>query len=97
MSQPTDKYTPKTQKKPPLSLWKSIVLIIILMFVLVGLFGAMIYLFISGAQQWGFSTYAYIAIFVVMSGLFAWLVKRISDTASNMSHYWFSEDSDRQD
>jgi hypothetical protein len=38
------------------------------------------------------STPVYIAIFVGVSGIFAWLIKRLSDTVSGMSRYWFPED-----
>lgn len=82
-----------TQKKPP-SLWKSIVLVIILMFVLVSLFGVIIFMFIRGAQQLGLSPIIYVIIFVVVSGIFAWVIKRITDTAAGMSQLWFPEDTD---
>lgn len=52
---------------------------------------------INGAQQLGLSTTGYIAIFVVISGVFAWLLKRISDTVSAMSHIWFPEETERSD
>lgn len=84
-------------KKAPLSLWKSIILIIILTFVIVSLFGVIIFLFVNGAQQVGISRTGYIAIVVIISGIFAWLIKRISDTASSLSHLWFSDESDEQD
>ena len=86
----------KIPKNAP-SLWKSIMLVIIFVFGIVGLFGLMLYLLVNGAQQVGLSTIGYLAIFVVISGVFAWLVKRISDTASGMSHLWFPEESDEQD
>lgn len=86
----------KTSPAPP-SLWKSIILIIIFVFGIVSLFGLILYLLVDGAQRLGLSTTGYIAIFVVVSGIFAWLVKRISDTASSMSHYWFSEESEDKD
>lgn len=86
----------KTTEASP-SLWKSIILVIILAFGIVGLFGTIIFLLLSGAQQLGLSTEGYIAIFVIISGIFAWLVKRISDTASGMSHLWFPEESDERD
>ena len=92
---PKDK-NQKTSQSPP-SLWKSILLIIIFTFGIVALFGLILYLLVDGAQRLGLSTGGYIAIFVVVSGIFAWLVKRISDTASSMSHYWFPEESDDQD
>ena len=72
-------------------------MIIIFTFGIVALFGLILYLLVDGAQRLGLSTGGYIAIFVVVSGIFAWLVKRISDTASSMSHYWFPEESDDQD
>ncbi len=83
------------QKVP--SLWKSIVLVIIFVFGVVALFGLILYLLVNGAQQLGISKIGYIVIFVFVSGLFAWLIKRISDTASSMSHHWFPEESDEQD
>ena len=79
-------------QKAPLSFWKSVILIIGFVFVIVTVFGLLVYLFIRGAQQMGLSTPVYIAIFVGISGIFAWLVKRLSDTVSGMSRYWFSED-----
>jgi len=72
-------------------------LIIIFAFAIVALFGLFIYLLVNGAQQAGLSTSGYIAIFVVISGLFAWLLKRISDIASGLSHHWFPEDSHEKD
>ena len=85
----------KTETAP--SLWKSILLIIIFSFGIVGLFGLILYLLVDGAQRLGLSTIGYIAIFVVVSGIFAWLIKRISDTASGMSQIWFPEESDEED
>jgi CBS domain containing-hemolysin-like protein len=79
-------------EKPPLPLWKAILLVIVLVFGIVLLFGAFIYLFIRGAQQLGLSTIAYIVIFVIISGIFAWLLKRLSDTASGLSRRWFPEE-----
>jgi hypothetical protein len=86
----------KAQSKPksPPSLWQSIILAIIFVFLMVSLFGLIIFLFIRGAQQLGLSPTAYIVIFVVISGIFAWLVKRITDIAAGMSQFWFPEDSD---
>ena len=83
-------------KKTP-SLWKAIVLVIIFVFMIVVLFGLILYLLVNGAQQLGISRIGYIVIFVLISGVFAWLIKRISDTASSMSHLWFPEESDKQD
>jgi hypothetical protein len=79
------------------SLWKSIVLVIVLAFGFVALFGAIIFLLLSGAQRLGLSTIGYLAIFVFISGVFAWLVKRISDTASGLSHLWFPEEPEEHD
>jgi hypothetical protein len=81
------------EREPP-SLWKSIILLIIFVFGAVSLFGVILYLFISGAHQMGWPPTAYIVILVVISGIFAWLVKRITDTVSGMSQYWFPEDAD---
>ena len=72
-------------------------LLVVLTFGIVILFGVILLLLISGAQQLGLSTTGYITIFVGISGVFAWLVKRISDMVSDMSHLWFSEESDEQD
>ena len=93
-----DKSLPEPQpcpaKKPPLSLWKAILLIILLIFGLVGLFGLLIYLFIWGGQQMGLPTIANIAIFVIISGIFAWLIKRLTDIISRLSDIWFPEEDD---
>jgi uncharacterized membrane protein YqjE len=80
-----------------LSLWKSIALVILLAFVIVSLFGVIIFLFVSGGQRLGLSTAGYVAMLVIISGIFAWLLKRISDTASGLSHLWFSEEADEQE
>ena len=87
----------ETPSNAPISFRKSVGLIIIFVFAIVSLFGIILFLFISGAQQLGIPTVGYIAIFVVISGIFAWLVKRLSDTVSGMSHLWFPEESDEQD
>lgn len=42
----------------------------------------------------GLSTPAYIVILVVVSGIFAWALKRLTDIAAGMSRLWFPEDSD---
>ncbi|NJN97748.1 MAG: hypothetical protein HC875_28550 [Anaerolineales bacterium] len=84
----------KTKPKTPLSVWPSIVLAIVLAFGLVGLFGLIVFLFARGAQQMGLSTPAYIVILVVVSGVFAWALKRLTDIAAGMSRLWFPEDSD---
>lgn len=88
--------TDRPPSKAPLSLGKSIILAIILAFVLVSLFGAIVFMFIRGAQQLGLSETAYIAIFVIISGIFAWLVKRLTDIAASLSNLWFPEDSDEK-
>lgn len=80
--------------KAPLSLGTSIVLAIILAFVVVSLFGVIVFLFVQGAQQLGLSRLAYLAIFVVISGIFAWVLKRLTDIAASMSRFWFPEDSE---
>jgi hypothetical protein len=88
-------FPPKTTRaKAPLSLGLSIVLAIILTFVVVSLFGLIVFLFVQGAQQLGLSRPAYLAIFVVISGIFAWVLKRLTDIAAGMSRFWFPEDSD---
>ncbi len=84
-------------RKPPLSLWAAIALIIIFMIVIVALFGALVYTFTQGVQQAGLSVAGQIAVFVIISGIFAWLLKRISDAVSGMSHLWFPEESEDQD
>jgi len=92
-----DKPTPESKFSPtekPLSLWKAILLIILLTFGLVGLFGVLIYLFTRGVQQMGLPTIANIAIFVIISGIFAWLVKRLTDIISSFSQVWFPEEND---
>ena len=87
-----DKSPPES--KPPLSLWKAILLIIMLVFGLVTLFGLLIYLFIWGVQQMGLPNIANIAIFVIISGIFAWLIKRLTDVISGLSEVWFPEEDD---
>lgn len=82
--------------KKMVSLWQSIILVTLLVCVVVSLFGAIIFMFISGAQQLGLPATVYIIIFVVISGIFAWVIKRITDTAAGMSQLWFPEDSDEE-
>lgn len=82
---------------PPPALWKSIILIILFTFVVVLLFGLIIFFLVSSAEEIGVSRAGYIAILVIVSGVFAWLVKRMSDTVSDLSSYWFSEKSDEPD
>ena len=85
-----------SNKAPP-ALWKSVILIILFTFVIVLLFGLIIYFLVSGAEELGVSTTGYVAILVAVSGVFAWLVKRVSDTVSGLSSYWFSEETDEPD
>ena len=91
----------KTNKRndtnPPPALWKSIILIILFTFVVVLLFGLIIFFLVSGAEEMGVSRVGYIAILVIVSGVFAWLVKRMSDAVSDLSSHWFSEESDEPD
>lgn len=85
-----------TKPKAPLPLGPAIVLAIILAFGVVGLFGLIVFMFVQGAQQLGLSRLAYLAIFVMVSGIFAWLIKRLTDIAAGMSQLWFPEDSDKE-
>jgi hypothetical protein len=80
--------------KAALPLWAAIVLVILVMFGAVGLFGALIYWLVGGAERLGLSPAVYLAIFVVVSGVFAWLVKRMADAILAISRVWFSERSD---
>lgn len=96
MTQPDRNQEGRSRPKAPLSLGKSIILAIILAFGVVSLFGVIVFLFIRGAQQLELSGTAYIVIFVVISGIFAWVIKRLTDTAANLCHLWFPEDSDQE-
>jgi hypothetical protein len=96
MAQTNHSQKEQPKLKAPPSLWQSIILVIIFVFLMVSLFGLIVFLFIRGAQQLGLSSTAYIVIFVVISGIFAWLVKRITDIAASMSQFWFPEDSDEE-
>lgn len=82
-----------TRPKAPLSLGPAIGLAIILAFGVVSLFGLIVFMFVQGAQQLGLSRLAYLAIFVIVSGIFAWLIKRLTDIAAGLSQLWFPEDS----
>jgi uncharacterized integral membrane protein len=97
MSRPSPEPKEKTTQETPLSLWKAIILIILLVFGIVSLFGVLIYLFTSGAQQMDLPTIANIVIFVIISGIFAWLIKRLTDTISGLSHLWFPEETDDEE
>jgi CBS domain containing-hemolysin-like protein len=92
MNHPPGHSDDKTEKKDLPSLWQSIILLIIFTVVAVSLFGVIVYLFIRGAERLGLPLAVHIGIFVVISGVFAWLLKRISDMVSDMSQYWFPED-----
>ena len=96
MSKRNNNTDPNASKSPP-SFGKSVILIIIFTFAIVSLFAVFIFLLVRGGQQIGLSTTGYIAIFVVISGIFAWLIKRLSDTVSGMSHHWFPEEIDEID
>jgi hypothetical protein len=91
MNQTTPTADDQSLKKDPLPLWQAILLVILFAIIAVALFAAIVYLFISGAQQLGLPAAAMIAIFVIISGIFAWLVKRITDIVSGMSRRWFPE------
>ena len=80
--------------KPPLGLWPTILLIILIAFGLVALFGLLVYLFLDGVQRLNLPTVVYLTIFVIISGIFAWLIKRLTDIVSGMSHLWFPEDTE---
>ena len=97
MSGPNDQPKTNNAEATPPSFGKSVILIIIFSFAIVALFAVILFLLIRGGQQVGLSTTGYIAIFVVISGIFAWLVKRLSDTVSGMSRYWFSEEDEKID
>jgi drug/metabolite transporter (DMT)-like permease len=84
-----------TPKAPP-SLGMTILLLMVFTCLIVGLFGLLIFLFISGAQRLEWPPLAYIVIFVTVLGIFAWLVKRITDTVASLSRFWFPEDLDKE-
>jgi formate hydrogenlyase subunit 3/multisubunit Na+/H+ antiporter MnhD subunit len=88
---------PSQKRQPPVSLWTSIGLLILLSFLLVGLFAGFIYIFTSGAEQRGLPVAGQVVIFVVISGIFAWLLKRVTDIVSGLSHWWFPEETDGSD
>jgi hypothetical protein len=94
MSQPDPLQKDKLPLKTAPSLWKSILLVIAFTFMIVALFGLIVFLFIRGAEGMDLPPTAHVAILIIISGVFAWLVKRMSDTASGMSQRWFPEESD---
>lgn len=87
---------PPHPPKPPPGLWLSILLLIMFVCVIVALFSLLVYLFIGGAERLGWPAWAYVVILVIISGIFAWLVKRLTDSVAGLSHYWFPEDSGRK-
>ena len=96
MSRPSAKQD-RTAQGAPLTLWKAIIAIIMLVFGIVCLFGLLIYFFTRGVQQMGLPAVANIAIFVIISGIFAWLVKRLADMISGLGRYWFPEEADDEE
>jgi hypothetical protein len=44
----------------------------------------------------GLPSFTYVIIFVGLSGIFAWLVKRITAIVAGMSQEWFPEDSNHE-
>lgn len=92
MSQVDMSHSNEIPPKAAPSLWKAIGLVIIFTFVVVALFGLIVFLFITGAEGLGLPTAGHIVILIIISGVFAWLVKRLSDTVSGMSHLWFPEE-----
>lgn len=97
MSQPISNHEYEKTERKFLPLWKSILLILIFACAAVSLFGAVVYLFVRGAQQLGWPPVTHIAILVVISGIFAWVMKRISDIISEVSQRWFPEESGPRD
>lgn len=83
---------PDQKPKLSVSFWQAIILIILITLVIVALFGGIIYLFTSGIQQMGLPLIVNLAIFVIISGIFAWLIKRLSDIILDLSRVWFPED-----
>lgn len=84
----------ESPQKPPPALWKVILFLIVLAFLIVALFAVLVYLFTNGAQQLALPPIANLAIFVIISGIFAWLIKRLTDIISGMSQRWFPENPD---
>jgi hypothetical protein len=83
--------TDASTSQAPLPLWQMIGLLILFAFVVVALFGLLVYLFTSGARLLGFPPEAWIVIFMLLSGVFAWLLKRVTDVVAGMSTLWFPE------
>jgi membrane protein implicated in regulation of membrane protease activity len=78
--------------KPPLPLGVAILLLILATFVVVAVFGALVIMFIIGAKSLGLPPAGYVAVVVLISGVFAWLVKRLSEAVSEWGRQWFPED-----
>ncbi len=87
----------ESPKKEPPGLWASLLLLVLFVFGAVLLFGLIIYLLIRGAEQLEWPPVARLVILVIVSGIFAWLLKRISDTVSGLSHHWFPEEEPEND
>ena len=83
-----------SQPEAPPPLWSAILLVIVLVFGAVSLFSALIFLLINGALRLGLPPVVYLGIFVIISGIFAWLVKRLADIFLKASRLWFSDESD---
>jgi hypothetical protein len=95
MNQPIEDANNEIIKKQSPSLWQAIVLLIVFTVGAVALFGAMVYLLLSGVEQLELPFVFQVAIFVVVSGVFAWLLKRITDIGAGLSSLWFPEDDDK--
>lgn len=93
MSRPVSGEEKPPQSKAPLPLWGAILLVIVLVCGVVSLFGALVFLLINGALRLGLPPVVYLAIFVTMSGIFAWLIKRLADIFLKASRLWFSDES----
>jgi len=92
MREPVSDHDYEKKEKKFLPLWQAIILILVFAVAAISLFGLIVTLFISGAQQLGWPPAAHLAILVLVSGVFAWLMKRMSDIIAAMSQRWFPED-----
>ena len=81
---------PPTKPKPPL--WQAILLVMALVFGIVILFTVLLYVFMQIPRQMGWPVIANIVIFVIISGIFAWLVKRLTNIVAGFSQIWFPEE-----
>lgn len=91
---PSGKNNPDAPKIWPL--WLSISVLIVGVFGVVTLFGLIVYGFSRGAARLGLSTTAQVALLVIISGVFAWLVKRLTDIVVEVSRYWFALDNEQE-